>query len=192
MSAVERTASAYVAPTDERYPRVAVILHWLLAALILTLLASGWYMVDIPRNTPERAFFFNLHKSLGVVAGLGIAALIAWRLRDAAPPLPSGMPLWERKAAVLNHGLFYAFMVVVTAAGYLTSSFSRFGPKLFGIPLPGLWEDAALREQLADVHRVTAWVFAALIAIHVGAALKHWLVDRDGVLQRMLLERRRD
>lgn len=191
MSALERTARGYVAATVERYPPVAVMLHWLLAALILTLLASGWYMVDIPRNTPARGFFFNLHKSLGVLAGLGIVALVAWRLRHPAPPLPLRMPRWERNAAALNHGLFYVLMVVVTAAGYLTSSFSRFGPKLFGIPLPTLWEDAALREQLADVHRVTAWVFAALIALHVAAALKHALVDRDGVLQRMLPARRR-
>ncbi len=174
-------------PPPVRYPRRAVILHWIVALLVIALLASGWTMVDIPRNTPERAFFFNLHKSLGIVGALFMGALIVWRLRHDAPPLPTTMPKWERRAAVLNHHLFYVLMVLMTAAGYLTSSFSKYGPKLFGIPLPHWgWEDAALRGDFATVHRILALVFAALIALHIAAALKHLLWDRDGVFQRMM------
>lgn len=170
-----------------RYPRQAVILHWIVALLILALLASGWYMVDIPKNTPERAFFFNLHKSIGIIAAIVIAAMIVWRLKNEVPPLPATMSGWERMAAALNHRLFYVFMVLVPAAGYLTSSFSKYGPKLFGIPLPHWgWEDAALRGGFAMVHRVTALVFAVLIALHIAAALKHLLLDKDGVFQRMM------
>ncbi|OHC64629.1 MAG: hypothetical protein A2045_12375 [Rhodocyclales bacterium GWA2_65_20] len=174
-------------PPPARYPRRAVILHWIVALLIIALLASGWSMVDIPRNTPERAFFFNLHKSLGIVGAFFIAALIAWRVRHEVPTLPASMPRWERGAAALNHWLFYILMVLVTLAGYLTSSFSKYGPKLFGIPLPHWgWEDAALRGDFAAVHRGAALVFAVLIAIHIAAALKHLLVDKDGVFQRMM------
>lgn len=170
-----------------RYPRMAVVLHWIVALLIIALLATGWYMVGTAKDTPERAFFFNLHKSLGIVAAILITALIVWRIRHEVPALPATMPKWERMAAVLNHRLFYAFMVLVTAAGYLTSSFSKYGPKLFGIPLPHWgWEDAALRGDLAAIHRVAALVFAVLIAIHIAAALKHLLLDKDGVFQRMM------
>jgi cytochrome b561 len=172
-------------PAD-RYPRAVVLLHWSLALLIIALLCIGWYMVDTARNTPERAFFFNLHKSLGVVAAAVIVALVVLRLRHAAPPLPAGMPKWERLWAVLNHRLFYVFMVLVTVTGYGTSSFSKYGPKLFGIPLPHWgWEDAALRNDFVAVHRVTSLVFAMLIAIHIGAALKHLLLDKDRVFERM-------
>ena len=170
-----------------RYPRRAVVLHWIVALLIIALMASGWYMVGTPKNTPERAFFFNLHKSLGIVAAIFVVAMIVWRIRHEAPALPITMPRWERMAAALNHGLFYVFMVLVTVAGYLTSSFSKYGPKLFGILLPHWgWEDAALRGNFAAVHRVAALVFAALIAIHIAAALKHLLLDKDGVFQRMM------
>ena len=80
-------------------------------------------------------------------------------------------------------------MLVVTLSGYLTSSFSRFGPKVFGIPLPHWgWEDAVVRGNIAAVHRVTALAFAALIAIHIAAALKHLIVDKDAVFQRMLFK----
>lgn len=170
-----------------RYPRTGVVLHWIVALSIIALLATGWYMVGIPKNTPERAFFFNLHKSLGIVGAIFIVVLIVWRLRHEAPALPTVMPKWERLAAVLNHRLFYVLMVLVTLAGYLTSSFSKYGPKLFGIPLPHWgWEDLALRGDFAAVHRVAALVFAVLIALHIAAALKHLVWDKDGVFQRMM------
>jgi cytochrome b561 len=101
------------------------------------------------------------------------------------------MPAWERCTAHLSHALFYAFMVASVVAGYLTSSFSGFGPKLFGMPLPYWgWDDPALRQRFVDWHRVITLVFAVLIALHALAALKHALVDRDGVLARMLPRRR--
>jgi cytochrome b561 len=170
-----------------RYERTAVVLHWIVAPLILALTATGWYMVGIPKNTPERAFFFDLHKSLGIITAIFIVMLIVWRIRHLAPPLPSAMPKWEKMAASLNHRLFYVFMALVTLTGYLTSSFSRYGPKFFGIALPRWgWEDAALRGNFTAVHRMTALIFAVLIAIHIAAALKHLLVEKDGVFQRML------
>lgn len=181
------TTDTIVLSTPARYELSAVVLHWIIALLIIVLIGTGWYMVGIPRNTPERGFFFNLHKSLGILTAIFIAMLIVWRIMHAAPPLPAAMPRWEKTAAALNHGLFYLSMVLLTLTGYLTSSFSKFGPKLFGITLPHWgWEDAALRGEFALVHRVSAIIFAVLIAIHIAAALKHLLVDRDGVLQRML------
>jgi cytochrome b561 len=171
-----------------RYERTAVILHWFVALLIFALFATGWQMVGISTNTPERAFFFNLHKSLGILTALAIVALVVWRVMHSAPALPGSMPKWERAAAVVSHLLAYVLMFVATFTGYLTSSFSRYGPKLFGIPLPHWgWDDAALRGSFAAMHRFTALVLAVLIAIHIAAALKHLIVDKDGIFQRMLL-----
>jgi Cytochrome B561 len=176
-----------VLSSPARYERTAVVLHWIVALLIIALIATGWYMVGIPKKTPDRGLFFNLHKSLGIVTAIFIVMLIVWRIRHVAPPFLAAMPKWERMAANLNHRLFYGLMVLVTLTGYLTSSFSGFGPKVFGIALPHWgWEDAALRGNFAAVHRITALIFAVLIAIHIAAALKHLLVDKDGVFQRML------
>jgi cytochrome b561 len=173
--------------SSRRYPLTAVVLHWIVASGVLVLLASGAYMVGIPKNTDQRAVLFNLHKSLGIVTAGFIVALIAWRSRRRAPDLPLAMPQWERRAAALNHALFYFLMVAITVVGYLTSSFSKYGPKLFGIPLPHWgWDDAVLRGHFADWHRWGAWVFATLIAVHALAAFKHLALDRDGVFQRML------
>jgi cytochrome b561 len=173
--------------SNRRYPLTAVILHWIVAAGVLALLATGAYMVGIAKNTDQRAVFFNLHKSVGILTAGFIVALIAWRSQRRAPELPVAMPRWERQAAALNHMLFYFLMIGITVVGYLTSSFSKYGPKLFGIPLPHWgWDDPALRGHFADWHRWGAWAFGTLIAVHALAAFKHLVIDRDGVFQRML------
>lgn len=170
-----------------RYPVPAQLLHWLIAALILAMVALGFYMTGLPRNTPERAFFFNLHKSLGLLTAFFIALRIAWRATHAAPPLPSEMPQWQIKAALLNHRLLYACMILQPLTGYLASSFSKYGIKFFGLELPHWgWEDKEIRDIFVACHKTIVIVFIALIVLHVAAALKHLLVDRNGIFERML------
>lgn len=182
----DRASGTGVARRD-RYDMATIALHWAIAILVVTLLCTGWYMVGVPKLTPARGFWYNLHKSLGIVTAGLIVILIARRSFRSAPALPATMAGWERRAAHANHLAFYVLMVLSTAAGYVTSSFSRFGPKLFGIPLPHWgWDDVAQRTQYANAHRVITWIFAVLIVVHVAAALKHLLVDRDGIVARML------
>ena len=191
-SIVAQPRPAAAPAASPRHDGAIVALHWLVAISILALLAIGWYMVGIPVRTPARGFYYNLHKSLGIVATALIVVLIVLRFMHRSPPLPGSMPGWERRAAGLGHGILYLFVLLAVVSGYLTSSFSRFGPKLFGIPLPHWgWDDVALREGFAGAHRTITYVLAALIVVHVAAALKHLLRDRDGVFQRMLPGRRR-
>src|SRR5262245_57420047 len=91
-----------------RYNNVAIALHWAIAALIVTLLVLGLYMTGLPRNTPERGYFVNLHKSLGVLTLLLVVTRIGWRLLHKPPPLPATVPVWQQRSAALSHGLLYA------------------------------------------------------------------------------------
>lgn len=170
-----------------RYGLPAIALHWLLALLILGMLLLGYYMVGIPKGTPNRAVYFNLHKSFGVLTGLLILVRLGWRLTHAAPPLPAATPRWSLVAARWSHGLLYLCMVLQPATGYLSSSFNKYGIKMFGAALPNLaWEDPRMRELFNGFHHIVGLVLAVLIGVHVLAALKHWLIDRDRVFQRML------
>ena len=174
----------------EAYPRTAVALHWVLVLLVFALYGLGWYMVGIPKGTPPVAYFYNLHKSLGIVAALPIVLLILWRVTNTPPPLPGSLPAWQVRAAHVNHLLFYICLVVLVASGFIESNFTKFGIKFFGYPLPILgWEDKTLYRIFNRIHVYTSYFFAALIAVHSGAALKHWLIDRDGVFQRMWFAR---
>lgn len=167
------------------YSRTAVVLHWILAILLATMIVLGLYMTDLPRNTPARSWFFNLHKSLGLLAAGIILVRVAWRLRFKPPTLISLMPTWQVAAAKASHGLLYVCMLIMPLTGYLGSAFNKYGVKFFGLPLPHwAWDDKPLRDTFATAHQWTAKLFIALIVIHIAAALYH-AARRDQVFGRM-------
>lgn len=169
-----------------RYTRVAIALHWLLAVLILGQIAFGWYLRDVPRNTPARTVVVNLHKSTGLTIGLFILVRLGWRLTHKAPPLPASLPAWQRRAARASHFALYACMIAMPATGYLASNFSKFGIKYFNAVLLPPWgiDHRGLYALFNTTHVVTSYVFVALIVVHVAAALRH-LYLADGVFARM-------
>jgi cytochrome b561 len=171
----------------EHYRAPTIWLHWIVGIGLLVQLGLGVFMVDIPRETPDRAFYFNLHKSLGLTLALFIALRFAYRLRHTVPAFPSRMARWERLAARASHYMLYACMILMPVTGYIGSNFSRFGIKFWGIELPIFGsDDKELREVWFEFHEIIAWTFVALIIVHVLAALKHLLIDKDGVFQRIL------
>jgi cytochrome b561 len=174
----------------QAYTRTAVTLHWVLVLLVFALYGLGWYMVGIPKGTASVAYFYNLHKSLGIVAALPIVLLIGWRATHMPPPLPGSLPAWQVRAAHIDHLLFYICLVVLVVSGFIESNFTKFGIKFFGYPLPILgWEEKTLYRLFNRIHVYTSYFFATLIAVHIAAALKHLLDGRDGVFRRMWFAR---
>ena len=192
MSAIiNDSAAAPQAGTPSRYTWQAIALHWLLAVLIIGMLWLGFSLEDIPRDTPARGYYVNLHKSFGVLVLLLVLLRMAWRATHKAPPLPAGMPRWQEQAAVWSHRLLYLCMLLQPLSGYLGSAFGKFGVKFFGIPLPQwAWESKPVQSFFGTIHGVVAVTLLVLVALHVAAALKHLLVDRDQVFQRMWPGRR--
>ncbi len=173
------------------YTKVAVVLHWLIAALLLGQIAFGWFLETVPRGTPMRGVYVNFHKSTGLTLALLIVARVLWRLANRPPPLPSFMPSWERRAATLSHLALYACMLGMPLSGYIASNFSKYGVKLFNWVLLPPWgtEDARVYAIFNTTHVVLSYLFVALIVLHVGAAVWH-AARRDGVLGRIWLPRR--
>ena len=170
-----------------RYQPVGIAMHWLIGALLVAQIGLGFLLDDIaPRGTPARAGVINLHKSFGLVLLLLIVLRLLWRWRHQAPPWPAAMPGWQRRAASLGHWALYVCMLVMPLSGYIASNFSKHGLKFFGVPLRPWGADLPqVYEFLGRVHITTAFIFTALIVGHVLVALKHALVDRDGVFSRM-------
>lgn len=168
-----------------KYAWPAMLLHWLMAVLILGMLVLGLYMADLP-NGPERSRLIALHKSTGLTL-LGLWALrLAWRARHAPPPYPDVMPAWQRRAARANVVMLYVLLVLQPLSGYLSSSFSGYSTKLWGIPLPQWgWEHPGLNHFFNFVHATSARALMLFIAIHLCGAALHAL-RRDGVVRRML------
>lgn len=173
---------------DHRYGKVAMGLHWLLGLLLIGQLVFGFLLDDIaPRGTPLRGSVINLHKSIGIGLGLLTLARLAWRLGHASPQWPVTVPRWQQRAAGWGHGVLYACMLVVPLSGYIASNFSKHGVKFFGLALPPWGADLPpVYSFFNTLHVATTWLFAVLVAGHIVMALKHALVDRDGVFSRML------
>lgn len=172
--------------TGDRYTRVAVILHWVIALGVLGQIAFGWWMIDIPKSPPGvRAYWFNIHKSVGITLGVLIIVRVIWALMHRAPPLPDHIPAWQRLASKASHLALYVCMIIMPLSGYLGSSFTKYPIKYWGMTLPNWgWESPVLKDICSDVHQITVIVFMVLIAIHIAAAVKH-MIARDGVIQRM-------
>ena len=175
-----------------RYTWQAMLLHWLLAFLVIGMLCLGFWLGDVPKDTPARGFYVSLHKSFGVLALLLVLLRLGWRATHRPPPLPSTMPRWQKLAASTTHGLLYLCILLQPLSGYLASVFSKNGVRFFGIELPYWgWDDKPLRSFFGEIHGVVAIALVVLITIHVLAAMKHLLLDRDQVFRRMWPGRRR-
>ena len=175
------------ASARDRYTGVAILLHWLIALLVFALVGLGWYMVDIPKNTPERSYFYNLHKSIGVTTFFFILVRVVWRLTHVPPRLPESLRAWEATVATWSHRVLYACLLVMPLSGYIASNFTKFGVKYFGIEFPP-WgpEDKTLYGIFNSIHVFTSYLFVAVIALHVAGAFKHLILDKDAVFRRML------
>jgi cytochrome b561 len=170
-----------------RYTAPAIALHWIVAILILVNLALGLYTVGLPLS-PTKLRYFSFHKWIGVTVFLLAAARLLWRLGHPAPALPEAMPAWERKTAHATHVLLYVLFFAAPLTGWLFSSASGFQTVYLGVvPIPDLLsKDKALAEALKLAHKSINYTMAAVIVLHVAAALKHHFLDKDDVLRRML------
>ncbi len=176
-----------VAGTDSR---TAVVLHWTLAVLIIATTALGFYMMSVEKE-PGAESYFQLHMSVGIVIASIVVARIVWRLTHRTAPLPASVPRWQVWLAGATQGLIYLLMVLMPLTGYLGASHSKGGVPFFGLATPR-WAapDHDTAESFYDIHSLLIWVLIVLVALHVAGALKHWLIDKDGVFQRMTFKAR--
>ncbi|VTU19431.1 hypothetical protein H6CHR_01181 [Variovorax sp. PBL-H6] len=167
--------------------------HWLIGLLILVQFALGWLAVSW-RLSPTKLDLFVWHKSIGVLVLALVLLRLAWRLAaPAAPALPAHMPAWERTAARASHVLLYGLMLALPLSGWVIQSTSGMPFRIFRQwPLPAIAAaDKAASDLAAIVHLSLGIALAALLAVHIGAALRHHFILRDEVLMRMLPARRR-
>ena len=171
---------------SDRYTRTAIALHWAIALLVIFQFAWGWWMQGIPKQpVGPRVDAFNLHKSIGMTILALMVVRILWRLSHPPPPLVD-LPRWQARLARATHALLYVALVAQPLVGYLGSEFSGFPVRFFGLTLPS-WaaKNAALKDLMSTVHLTISWVIAATVTLHVAAALKHALIDRNRLLARM-------
>ena len=182
------TASA---PRPARYGATAIALHWILGLSIVAVICVGWYMTGLPFS-PQRLKLYTWHKWAGVaILALSVLRLL-WRLTHRPPALPAAvlaaMPRWQQAAHHGVHYLMYALFLIVPLVGWAYSSAAGFPIVFLGlVPLPDFVPvSPALAEAIKPLHAISAYALTALVVLHVAAAVKHQLIDRDGLVGRML------
>jgi cytochrome b561 len=174
---------------DERmhYTAGAKLAHWLIAVLVAVQYYAGLNMGPLEPGMPADALA-NLHVTVGPV----ILVLAAWRLivrlREPVAQLPD-IPVWQQKLASLTHTVLYVLLVVIPPLGVLAAQNEGALFRVLGvIPLPSVIPPgSALGEFGETAHVLLAlFVLPPLLALHIAAALYHWMIRRDRVMQRML------
>jgi cytochrome b561 len=181
-------------PTVQHYHRVAVGLHWAIAAFIVVNLVLGSFMESLAPDL--RGVMVRLHESFGFTVCVLTLVRIAWRLTHRPPPAGRVYAPWERALAIFTHGFLYALMLFMPVTGWLLVSSNLRRPMIiYGLwmlppyaPLTRIPAGAAktvMHDNFVLTHTVGAWIFVALIALHVAGALKHQFLDREPLVRRM-------
>ena len=168
------------------YGPTAKILHWLVVALLIVQFLLGWLMPDIHKGmTPGEAMMF--HVSFGITIMTVILLRFGWRVAHPVAPEAS-LPQWQAIAAESVHWLLYATVFATTLSGWLFESTRGWELNFFGLfPLPRLVETGStFGRSIGGYHTFLTWVLLVLVGGHVIAALGHFFIYKDRVLQRML------
>ena len=169
------------------------IIHWVMAALIIAMVPVGIYMANIPyppnpaANPALKDSLYEWHKSFGIIVFvLACLRVLVRHLKGTPPPEASLTPM-ERIASTAVHHLLYILIFAVPLAGWLATSMC-YGPvKLFWtvpmtLPFSGSEDTCSM---IYGWHFRLAVLMTLLVFAHIGGAMMHLVIKRDGVFRRM-------
>ena len=170
-----------------RYTACAKWLHWLIAFAVLGLIGVGLVMTNMKMSPQTLALYMN-HKSMGLTVLVLMLVRLIYRWVRPPPPLPETMPRWQRLSAHYTHVLLYLLLFAMPISGWLRNGASGFPMKYFHLfRVPDLiGKSSSALTFFKNMHELMAYTLIVLISLHILAALKHALIDRDGLVGRML------
>lgn len=172
--------------TAQSYGFVTRAFHWVMALMIIGLLAVGLIMTEMEQG-PDRLQIYRLHKATGAVVLFLVVLRFGWRLTNITPLLPATLTPIQKLASHLAHYGLYGLMLLMPLSGWAMSSAAGYPVSVYGLfDLPNIVAPSKeLRELMGEVHELAAYVMIALIVAHAAAALVHHFHYKDNVLRRM-------
>ncbi len=168
----------------KKYHLTQRIIHWLMAVFILFLLVLGFVMTNF--QLENKYFYYNLHKSFGVILLFLIILRVMLRLKFKAPKLPFKVHKLEKKLKQMTFLSLYLLMFLVPLSGWLMSNSHGYGVKLFQLKMPNLM---AKNEFIANIssytHQYLAYIIAFIVLFHIIAAFKHVFYDGKNIIKRI-------
>lgn len=173
---------------ERDYSVIAKFLHWVIAACVIFIIPAGIVMVNLDLSDALRNNLYNLHRSFGVLVLALMAARVGYRLSMGAPPPSGALTPTQRVVSRIVHTGLYILLIAMPLIGWIGTSAYPATISVFGLfDMPALvGKDRELSELLLTIHGYLGFFLAGVIVLHIGAALYHGLIRRDGVLSRMI------
>jgi cytochrome b561 len=172
--------------THEHFGIVAITFHWVMALLLIGLVALGLYMTSLPNNLLKLKLY-GWHKEFGSLVLILAMLRVMWRLHNILPSYAT-LTAFEHYASQIAHWLFYGFMFALPITGWIITSAAGLPISFFGLFLiPTLiTPNLETMELFETIHEWLAYGLIATFCLHVLAALKHHFINKDDILKRML------
>ena len=161
----------------DHYPATSKLLHWLVAACVLTTAPVAIAMTRIAKG-PTQDALYNLHKSLGVLILVLMVLRLVNRLAAGALAPEAEIKPWQKAVSSIVHASLYVLLLAMPVVGYIANSAYGATTPFFGLfELPAIvGKSEALATQLFTLHRWVGWLVILLVLTHVSAALYHHFI----------------
>jgi cytochrome b561 len=176
--------------TSNGYGWISIALHWLTAAIVLTMFVIGTMSQGAARE--DHLGLVHLHTTIGIAAYVLLWGRIVWRFTVGHPgPLP------KQGVVFFTIGKYFHFVMLIAIGVLLVS-----GPLMvwsageaihvftFAIPSP-IEKLPEVQRTLHTVHGYTSSFILAGMILHVLAVFKHTVLNRDGTFDKIMIASRR-
>lgn len=170
-----------------RYAAPARFFHWTIALLMLVVWPAGLIIDKFYEVEWAKTLLYFIHENIGVTIWLLALARLAYRFMNPPPPLPADTPLAIKGAAHATHALLYVILLTQPIGGFIATNAWGFPLTFWGLlPLPDpVGNNEALAKTVTYFHWIGGISLLLILAAHIGGALYHLVVRKDGIFQRM-------
>lgn len=177
-----------------RYPAIQRLIHWVVGIIVIGVLCGGLIIYTLGYDGVVKAFgqdmtntLYKFHKTFGIVVLFLMIIRVIVKIRMGKPEYATPLTTFEKAASGAVHGLLYVCLIAMPVLGWAATGASGYPVEFFNWTLPPLvGKDKEWGETLYMLHGYVGFAILILLFMHIGAALMHGIVKKDGVLQRML------
>lgn len=170
-----------------RFGLISIINHWTVAIVFLSVLGLGFYLDFLGSGRALRGPWMGAHQAAGALFFVLALWRIGWRLLQGFPKDVATMPAWQHLSAKLVHWMLLFSIFAMPLSGILLNLYAERAINVFGLfTLPAQPENELISRIAYLVHSTLAYIVAITIFMHVGAVIKHHLIDKDDTLKRMI------
>lgn len=172
--------------TEVSYGIISRVLHWLMATIVIAMLAFGFFMDDMAKAMKPTVYM--LHKSFGLLILALVIVRLVWNLTTGLPKAAAVLTRSQQLLATAMHHTLYLLLFIMPLTGLVMSIAGERYPsffELFTVDIPGIPHTKALAGLMNQSHKTLAWVFIAMVVLHIFAAIYHRFIKDDGVFERM-------